>query len=427
MYKAWRIFRYEFRTNFRRRSYLFVTFGVPLILAGIVYALTSLAGSTFVSGGGVGGIVEGIMGEEEGAKAGAVGLVDLSGFFSPPAPGSEYEALIKLYATESEAQAALSAGAIRAFYVIGEGYLEDGQVSRYAEQFDLINAFGDTSTVRDFLMRQLVGDADPSLYFRLANPANLNKNIVALGEVEGGEAQGQPSMSEAAAFIVPYIFAVLIMMGTFFASGYLMVSVTQEKESRTVEILLSSAKPFPLLVGKVLASGALGLLQVVVYLATMWILAPRAATQITELAGLQVPTDLLVVAVIYFLGGYLMIGGVYAGVSAVAPKMQDAQQFVGFLVIPFVIPTVFIMQFISAPNDPLPVLLSIIPFTAPLGMVMREAATNVPLIEIVVSLVLLAVTAVGSIWFAGRLFRVNMLLAGQPPKLRDLIRLVREE
>lgn len=427
MYKAWRIFWYEFRTNFRRRSYLLTTFGIPLLLVALVYLLTGIAGDTFNAGGGATGIFEGITGEGSPA-ADVLGFVDHSGLFTTPAPGSRYADRIRFYDSEADAQAALEGDAIRAYYVVSTDYLANGEVARFAKQFDVINALTDMGTAQDFLTSQLAGDTDPNVLLRVIDPVNYERKIVPISadEASPGEEGATRQLGEAVAFLMPYIMAILIMMGTFFASGYLMVSISQEKESRTIEILLSSARPFPLLVGKVLASGALGLLQIAFTMIVLWQLAPRAATQIAALAGLEVPFYLVVVGLVYFLGGYLLIGGLYAGVAAVAPKMQDAQQFVGFMVLPFVLPMIFLTEFMTSPNGGLAVFLSMFPITAPLGMTMRLSLTSVPLIEIIVSLVLLAITAVASIWFAARLFRVNTLLAGQAPRVRDLVRLVRE-
>ena len=422
MNKVWHIFRYEFWSNFRRRSYLLTTFAIPLVVGALVLALTGLMANS-LSDDVVKTIGETV---ETGANA-VVGMVDQSGLFAAPEPGSRFEAAIQPFDSEDAARSALETDAVRAYYVIPQDYLEGGQILRYAKQFDLLDSLGDMSLVQDYLTAELAGDIDPNVTLRLQDPVNFEERILAPAAVEeSGEEQPQEAANEAVTFLVPYLFGILMMIGTLFASGYLMSSVTQEKESRTIEILLSSVKPFPLLTAKVLASGALGLFQIVVYLLTMWFLAPRAATQIAALAGLQIPPQLMAAAVVYFLGGFLLVGGVYAAMGALAPRMQDAQQIAGFMVIPFVIPLAFISTFIEAPNDPFPVVLSLFPFTSPLAMVMRVSATTVPLIEIVVSLVLLAAGAIGSIWLAGRLFRVNTLLAGQAPRLRDLLYLLRE-
>ena len=428
MNKAVFVFLHEFRTNFRRRSYLITTFVIPLIVAGAVYVVTNLAGGALEAGGGVEGVLEGIAGSESAAATDVVGLIDLSGMFTAPAPTSRQAGRIIVYTDEAEAQAALDAGDVRAYYVVGPNYLADGTVTRYAKQFDLIRSLSDMSMMTNFLTEQLLGDTEPTVYFRLVNPANFSTFTISTVEAEGEAvgAQEQPARDEAVAFILPYVFGILLMIGMMFASGYLMVSVTREKESRTIEILLSSAKPFALLVGKVLSAGALGLLSLGVYLFVFWLVAPQLGTLITSLVGLFVPTELIALGLIYFVGGFLLVGGFYAGVGAVAARNQDAQQVAGWLVIPFVIPLAFINEFAANPNNAFPVFLSMFPLTSPMAMVMRASATDVPLAEIVISLALLALGAVGSIWFAARLFRVNVLLAGQPPKLRDLVRLVRE-
>jgi ABC-2 type transport system permease protein len=112
-------------------------------------------------------------------------------------------------------------------------------------------------------------------------------------------------------------------------------------------------------------------------------------------------------------------------VGAISNSMQEGPQLAVIFTLPAVLPLYFLGLFISSPDGTLPVILSLFPVTAPLAMVMRISATTVPVWQIILSLALLVVMDVLIIWLAGRMFRVQNLLAGQVPKIRDLPKLLR--
>src|SRR6185295_11530383 len=128
----------------------------------------------------------------------------------------------------------------------------------------------------------------------------------------------------------------------------------------------------------------------------------------------------LVLLLLYFAAGYLFFAGAYGMIGAISNSMQEGPQFAVVFTLPAVLPLYFLGIFISSPDGTLPVILSLIPITAPLAMVMRISVTTVPAWQIILSLALLVILDVVIIWLAGRLFRVQNLLAGQTPKWRDL-------
>jgi ABC-2 type transport system permease protein len=237
---------------------------------------------------------------------------------------------------------------------------------------------------------------------------------------------------EGASFILVYVFALLLLFSAFTTSGYLMQSVVEEKENRMVEILLSSMRPRDLLAGKILALGLLGLFQmlvwggVIVFLITQFSAGIPGVPVTPALVGLNITASQLIILAIYFVLGYMLFATLYASVGSIATNMREGPQIAAFVTIPAVIPLYALAVFTAAPNGPLPVALSLIPLTSPLSMVMRAAITDVPAGEVLISVILLTLFIGFTMWLAGRLFRVNTLLSGQMPRLRDLVRLVRE-
>ena len=416
MNKLWRVFGFELKRQSSRRAYLFMTFGIPLLAVALLFGYQAIQQLNAASGG-TGG--EGASAEETSSEEpdfGVIGYVDHSGLF--PDPGLFGLTLVR-YDSEEDTLAAMDAGELTTVYVIAEDYLETGKVTRYLETFSLEGASAD-GFFSAFLRRELAGGADQRVV------ARIQSNPVVVEHVLNGGSDFSVAQSEDVSFLLVYLFALLLAFAAFFSSGYLMQSVIEEKETRIVEILLSSVRPVPLLAGKVLSMGLLGLLQIAVWVATTVFILSRIGGIFPALAGLHIQTEMLVWMVPYFLLGYLMFAGVYAAIGALAPSMREGPQLAVFITLPAMIPFYFLNIFVETPNGPLPTIFSLFPITSPLAMVQRLAITTVPLHELLISLALLALTALGAIWLAGRLFRVNTLLAGQMPKWRDLLHIVRE-
>jgi len=446
------VFRYEMRQQFRRKAYLFVTFGIPIL------ALVAFFGYQ---------VYRNMTEDDEEAptpitevneQRQAIGYVDLTpdGLFPPPESypkvacepsAKELEALnpekaldqvrsrlikrisspyclhsvITPYPSLAAGQAALEAGDIDALYAIEPDYAESGAVSVYVSTLS-IKAQETESLMRDFLLRSLLVAVDApdyeALYLRLRNPAVINETRL----TDSGAAE---QTNEGQNFLLVYAFGLLLMMSVFWGGGYLMQSVVQEKESRIIEIMLSSVRPTALLLGKILAMGLLSLFQVAMLVGTFVVIAAQAGNLIESLGDITVSAGTLVLFAVYFVLGFLFFGSLMAGIGALSTSVRDSQNLVTLVTLPAAIPFFFLTVFVEEPNGTLAVVLSLFPLTGALSMVMRIAITDVPLVQLVLGLALQGLAVAFAIWLAGRLFRVNTLLMGNMPSLRDLPRLVR--
>jgi len=127
---------------------------------------------------------------------------------------------------------------------------------------------------------------------------------------------------------------------------------------------------------------------------------------------------------VYFVLGFLLFGSLMAAIGALVNNSRESQNYVTFVTLPAVVPFFFISIFAEEPNSTLAVIFSLIPLTAPLSMSMRVSVTDVPLPQLAASLALLVVAVILAVWLAARLFRVNMLMTGNIPKLRDIPKLL---
>jgi ABC-2 type transport system permease protein len=210
---------------------------------------------------------------------------------------------------------------------------------------------------------------------------------------------------------------------------YVMRGVLEEKSSHIVEVIISTVRPFELMLGKILGIGAVGLTQMVLWSALGFALTAPGLITAVGLGGIELPTIpalLLVFFVVYFVLGYLLYGTLYAGVGAAFDTEQDAQNFQGVITIFLVIPLVLIIQIMNQPDGALSVALSLFPFFTPILMFLRMTVTQVPTVQIAASVVLMVLTILAMAWVVGKIYRVGILMHGSKPKLKELVRWIRE-
>jgi ABC-2 type transport system permease protein len=223
------------------------------------------------------------------------------------------------------------------------------------------------------------------------------------------------------AFIMPYIFAMIFMMATMVTSQFLMLGVVEEKESRVMEILVTSSTPEQLMAGKVLGLGGLALTQLGVWAVAGLGIAAFSGPDSVVAQVLKLPPGFLVVVIIYFLLGFIFMSSVMAGIGASVTAEQEGRQLNQIVSLVFVAPVIAGFAFIIDPNGTIPVILSLIPFTAPVSMMMRLPMAAVPLWQILLSMALLVLATVLAVWVSARVFRLGMLMYGKRLRLRDML------
>lgn len=412
------VYLYELRRNFRRKGYLFTTFGVPIIVIALLLGYHALTTLTRDSGAPQAAPSAGaIFGVPDDSNAGrSIGFVDLSGVLDDASATGD---LVR-FPDEAAAEAALQAGEIDSYYIVAADYLATGSVTMVLQTL-LLNDITEgpiRSLLQTTLRQQLDDDA---LFYRLTDPSNIQQVNT------GRDVPAEAMQDFGSSFLLVYVFVIALMLSLFMTNGYLLQAVIEEKESRIVEILISTVRPLQLLGGKILAYGTLGLFQMLVWVAAMLLVLQLAQLLdgLSVLAGMFIPLDVLPLVLVYFVLAYLFFAAAYGIVGALSSTMREGPQYVVVFTLPAMVPLYFISLFVEAPDATLPVILSLIPITAPLAMTMRLLLTAVPAWQIALSAGLLVLFIIFLMWLAGRLFRVQVLLAGQTPRLRDLPRLVR--
>lgn len=397
MRKIWLIATREFGQRVRTRGFILSALFTPILLL-VVWATGSFDDT--------GGEAANPLADVQNGEQAAVAYVDEAAIIERMPPGVP-AALFQPFDDEATAEAALVAEEIDAYYVIPADYRETGDVRRVSAE--LPAGPPDTALFTWLLRANLLPEADPPTLARVQNPlqsAGLQvapvREDVAVSENGGGFN------------MMPFLVAMLVMVPLFTSGSYLLYSLTQEKSNRVMETLLVSLRPRALLLGKLLGLGALTLVQYLIWIvlaAGAFLILGQDLSVLTETINLT-GTELLLVF-LYALGGYALYATLMAGLGALSPDLEATRSWTFVITLPMMIPIYAWVMLANAPNGALAVALSLIPFSAPIAMLMRLASATVPSWQIVASLLLLGGTAALMVWLMSRLFRVQTLLSGE--------------
>ncbi|MGJ3238412.1 MAG: ABC transporter permease [Anaerolineae bacterium] len=411
------IFRYELVRNITRKGYLFATLGIPLL------AIVAFVGYP---------IYQSMQTEDPEETSAALqelalenvetaGLVDYSGVFANPA--ERFTEVLIAYPDEESAREALVAEEIDVFLVFAEDYLESGDASLHMPNLNLGLLSEGESLGQQLAYSTFATGLDEIRLSRLRNPTIYTNFDLSINE------EGSDSSTADGQFIFVYAFAMIFFISLILTNTYLMQTVIEERDNRMVEILISTVTPVQLLGGKILAMATLGLVQIVCWIAVsigLFMVADNFETYdvVLEMLSLSLDPQLFVLMAVYFVLMYLIYAAIFGTIGALSGSSQEGSQYAGFIILPTIIPFYFFPILQTDPNGILGTVFSLIPFTAPVTIMARMVIATVPVWQLVLSVILLILTAAGAMWMAGRVFRVQTLLAGNTLKVSDLPRLI---
>ena len=422
MRKTWLVARHEFSVTFGRLSFRIFVASVPVLA---IVALIGIAVFQAVTSDDSSGEVS----SASAAEPAAVGYVDLTtGADGRPLftrfhlQGST---VFTLYPHRDAAMQDLLAGRIDRYYVFETDYLETGTVLEVREQrAGLSFVEGGRGTLHRFVLENLFeGQVQPQQLDRIRTPYRLV--TVEVGE-SGAPAESDFDVGATLTFIAA---GILLLVAGFTASGYLLQGLTEEKENRIMEVLLSSIKPEHMMFGKLLGLGAASLLQVAVWAATAvaFLLILNLIVDLPiELGSELLPSPgSLLIAFAYFLLGYALIGTLLAAIGAVTTNQRQAGNISAFVILPTVAPMWLLSALLENPDGLLARVLSFVPITAPVTSLARLSLGGMGGVEPYLSLVVLALSVAAVVWLTTRLFRAYLLVFDQQLKLGHLVRTLR--
>jgi ABC-2 type transport system permease protein len=260
--------------------------------------------------------------------------------------------------------------------------------------------------------RYLLNNLSPELIDRLGR-------WVPMEELDLG-ADTEKTRNQMATTMVPFFFMFLMFMGIMTTSQGLMMSVIEEKSSRVIEVLLSALSPFQLMTGKILGQTAVGLTLLILYVSGGFLVAVKYGMADLLTGGM------LAYFIVYFLLGFLLISSMLAAIGSICNDVKESQNLMMPIMMILMVPIFVWIFIVQRPEDTLAVVLSFIPPMTPMVMVLRLAVRpDLPLVQVIGSFLLLAVSVPAVMWAAGKIFRVGILMYGKPPSLKELLRWIR--
>ncbi|MDE2860577.1 MAG: ABC transporter permease [Chloroflexota bacterium] len=424
MHKTWLVARHEFSVTLGRLSYRIFAASVPVlaIVALIGFAVFEAVRSDNTAAEGAS--------YATGEAESTYGYVDLTGGQDGPLFTDHQlqdDTRFVPYPDQERATQELLDGRIDRLFVFPAEYLQTGAVVEVRKEragvVD-IDGGGRTGALRGFVLENLFeGRVDPEEFERIRIPYRLV--TVEVSET-GTPAESDIDTGNALTFIVA---GVLLLVSGFTASGYLLQGLTEEKENRIMEVLLSSIKPEHLMFGKLAGLGAASLLQIALWAVTAvaFLLVLNLIVELPfELNSEFIPSPgSLLTAFAYFLLGYALIGTLLAAIGAVTTNQRQAGNISAFVIVPAIAPMWFMITFLENPEGTVARVLSFIPFTAPVASLTRLSLGGMGGVEVILSLLSLAISVVIVVGLTARLFRAYLLAYGQQPSLGNLVRTLR--
>ena len=420
MRKVWVVIRREFLERVRTKWFVIATVVGPLMMIAFIVVPIMLA--------------------RRGARERSVAVVDLTttGFGARLTTAlNDVKSLRVTRAPSSAADAAATidsltqlvrARALDGFLIVSDAAADSGSVEYRGANVSLIDVQTLSTALNNaiFAERLRREGVNPLLVQQARVHVNLKTARITGKRTTGESAQG--------AFVLAYVIWMLTYIGILLYGMQVLGSVVEEKTSRIVEVLVSSLKPFELMSGKVLGVGAVGLFQFSIWGLFAGLLLGQGRAMMWQLGitpesgGMMLPTisgATIAVFLACFLLGYFLYAAMFAAVGAVTNSESEARQAGSVVTMLLVIPSILMVGILNDPGGALAVRLSIIPFTAPIAMPVRWAASEVPLGQLMLSMALLVATLLGITWVAARVYRVGILMYGKRPTIPELVRWVR--
>lgn len=404
MNKTFLIFKHEFLLTIKRAGYLILTLIVPLLAllaVGIAQLITSLSQSPETEIIPIGYVDE-------------LGLVDEEvdkGFarFIP-------------YASKEHANQDLSSYQISTYILIPDDYLSAGTIQWFTLEKENTTSPAIVALIKTFLSENLLRDkVSPEVLTLVVSPLNLKVTRVT--------SQGEEALEQKSFFnvLIPGVFSLLLSLALMFGAIALVSSLGEEKESRLIEVLFSSVSVRQLLLGKLLALGLAGLLQVMIWLISAPLLLLLASSLFGGLLSeIEIPNSFLLLGLLYFVLGYLLFAVLSIGVGAITPTAREGGQLSMIYVMLGFVPLWFSTLLFAFPNGTFSVILTLFPATAPVQNMLRLGVTDIPLWQILLSIGLLVLSIVLGFYFSIKIFRIYMLTHGKRPGLKTIMQHIKK-
>lgn len=436
MRKAWVVAKREFLERVRTRQFIIATVLGPVLMGALFVMPILLSGPSSSKRVAIVDAAEG----EFGAK------VEAALARSTMGGGDDEEAKPRYYVTRVPAPGRADEVRDSLISMVGQDALGDASltgvlvISDRVLASDSLQYFGSnvTSLSEMGIMNRLVRDVvvserlarlgiDPAILMQTVRPIELVTTRVSRGKATGESGESS--------FMLAYVMSMLLYMALLIYGMQVMTSTVEEKTNRINEVLVSSLRPFELMLGKVVGVGSVGLLQMGIWvgtaygiatargpLASMFGVSPEA---VSALPIPQIPLGLVAVFLLYFLLGFFFYSAAYAAVGSTCSTVQETQQAQMPVTLLILAGLMVMFKLLNEPNGQLAQILSLVPPLAPFVVPVRYSLSPLPLPELALSVVVTGLGVLGMAWVAGRIYRVGILMYGKKASFREIFRWIR--
>lgn len=431
------IIRREFNERVRKKSFIITTLLMPVLMIGLMIAPAF--------------ILEYMHGEQK-----RIAVVDESGLIAQQFQNDEEILFETTELPVDEARKSLT-DHFGVLYIGSDVMTDPNQVKLYANSSSSLSI---ESTITDQIERILEAEKLKGYHIDdLQRILDEVKTTVHLQTFRNDKSQERDTQAQSSivATATGYVLGFILYMFLLLYGTMVMQSVIEEKNSRVLEIMVSSVRPFELMLGKILGVASVAVVQIAIWgvliggvgtvvlphLMPEDVMAGAQAMQQGMPATVASPdmdpdmlqavaamtdagyiTKIFVCLILFVFGGYLLYSAMFAAVGSAVDNVQDASQLQLPITLPIILALLMMLAVIQDPNSPLAFWFSIIPFTSPVVM-MARIPYDIPLWEIVLSLAVLYGSFVAMVWFAGKIYRVGIFMHGKKPSFKELIKWVR--
>lgn len=431
------IIQREFNERVRKKSFIITTLLMPLLMIGLMVAPAL--------------IMEYSRGEQK-----AIAVIDESGLVAPHLESDEELAFERTELPTEEARKALT-DKFAVLYIGSDILTNPNNVRLYANSSSSLSVESNiTGQIERILEAEKLKSYNIENLQQIMDEVKTTVNMQTFRNDKSQEEDAQ-AQSSVVATVLGYILGFILYMFLLIYGSMVMQSVIEEKNNRVLEVMVSSVRPFDLMLGKILGVASVAVVQVLLWgvlicgvgalvmphmmpadvMASAQAMqqgmpdAASAADMNPEmLQAIAAMTDLGYVLkifgslLLFVLGGYLLYSAMFAAVGSAVDNIQDASQLQMPITLPIILALLMMLAVIKDPNSSMAFWFSMIPFTSPVVM-MARIPYDIPLWEIGLSLALLYASFVGMVWFAAKIYRVGIFMYGKKPSLKELFKWIR--
>ncbi len=397
MGKLWQIAKYEYKRHVFRKRFIWALLSMPLMIV-LIILITVLMGLFMTNRSPVGYL------DHSGILKNPISIGNSKNIFEP---GLD----MRPFTSEATARQALEDKDIQMLFIIPENYPQNREVPLY-----YYGQPDDNAQYQSFLFIRenlLAGEFIP-------NMDRINQGTTFTLQSQDGSKDFQENQWYN--ILTPLLVGVLFLIVVMTSGGYLLQAVVEEKENRTMEIVITSVSPMQLMAGKIIGNISVGLTQLMIWLVFSWLSLVIARQFIPFLSLLDISGIMLLKPLLIILPAFVSIAAMMAALGATVTESREAQQMSGLFTLPIILPVWFITPIMLNPDGPIALFLSYFPLSAPITLAIREAFTVIPTWEWVLIVTIQVSFALFMMWVAARVFRLGMLQYGKRLTLKQIFR-----